>query len=39
MAQGWLIIRVSADILRYRPDVIVARVHAQRSATGSRAPE
>jgi very-short-patch-repair endonuclease len=25
-ARGWTVIRVSSDLLRYRPDVVVARV-------------
>lgn len=33
-AQGWIIIRVSSDLLRYRPDVVVARVCAALRAAG-----
>lgn len=32
--RGWILIRVSADLLRYRPDVIVARVREALSARG-----
>lgn len=35
LARGWLIIRVSAEMLRYRPDVIVARVCAALRAAGA----
>lgn len=37
-AQGWLIIRVSSDMLRYRPDVIVARVGAALQVRGAQWP-
>lgn len=33
-ARGWAIIRVSADMLRHRPHVVVARVHRALLATG-----
>jgi hypothetical protein len=33
-AQGWTIIRVSADLLRNRPEVVVARIHRALSAAG-----
>ncbi|MGO9925838.1 MAG: DUF559 domain-containing protein [Mycobacterium sp.] len=33
-ARGWTIIRVSADLLRYRPHVIVARVRSALLAAG-----
>lgn len=33
-ARGWVIIRVSADLLRYRPGVVVARVCAALAAAG-----
>ncbi len=38
MAQGWVIIRVSADMLRYRPHVIVARTCAALRAAGAEWP-
>jgi len=38
LARGWLIIRVSAEMLRYRPDVIVARVCAALQANGAEWP-
>jgi hypothetical protein len=33
-ARGWIIIRVSADLLRYRPDVVVARIRRALRAAG-----
>lgn len=33
-AQGWVIIRVSSQLLRYRPEVVVARVCAALRAAG-----
>ena len=33
-ARGWAIIRVSADLLRYRPHVVVARVRSALLAAG-----
>lgn len=33
-ARGWKIIRVSADLLRKRPDVVVARIHRALRAAG-----
>jgi Protein of unknown function (DUF559) len=33
-ARGWIIIRVSADLLRYRPDVVIARVRRALRAAG-----
>lgn len=33
-AQGWVIIRVSSDLLKYRPEVVVARVCAALRAAG-----
>jgi hypothetical protein len=38
LARGWLIIRVSAEMLRYRPDVIVARACAALQAAGAEWP-
>jgi hypothetical protein len=38
LARGWVIIRVSAEILRYRPDVIVVRVCAALQAAGAEWP-
>lgn len=38
LAQGWLIIRVSSEMLRYRRDVIVARVCAALRAAGAEWP-
>jgi very-short-patch-repair endonuclease len=38
LARGWLIIRVSADILRYRPHVIVARACEALRAAGAQWP-
>jgi hypothetical protein len=38
LARGWVIIRVSADMLRYRPHVIVARVCAALRAAGAEWP-
>jgi very-short-patch-repair endonuclease len=38
LARGWVIIRVSAEILRYRPHVMVARVCAARTAAGAEWP-
>jgi hypothetical protein len=38
LARGWLIIRVSADMLRFRPDVIVARVCVALRAAGAQWP-
>ena len=38
LARGWLIIRVSADMLRYRPHVIVARTCAALQAKGAEWP-
>jgi hypothetical protein len=38
LARGWVIIRVSAEILRYRPDVIVARVCLALQAAGAEWP-
>lgn len=38
LARGWLIIRVSAEILRYRPEVIVSRVCAALRAAGAEWP-
>jgi Protein of unknown function (DUF559) len=38
LARGWAIIRVSAEMLRYRPDVIVARVCAALRAAGAEWP-
>jgi hypothetical protein len=35
LARGWVIIRVSAEMLRYRPDVIVARVCTALRAAGA----
>jgi len=32
--RGWILIRVSADLLRYRPDVVVARVREALRARG-----
>ena len=37
-AMGWRIIRVSADMLRYRPNTIVARTRAALSAAGAPLP-
>ena len=34
-AMGWRIVRVSADMLRYRPDTIVTRARAALSAAGA----
>jgi very-short-patch-repair endonuclease len=34
LVQGWLIVRVSSDILRYRPDVFIARVREAMRAAG-----
>jgi very-short-patch-repair endonuclease len=33
-ASGWIIIRVSADLLRYRPEVVVARILRAMRAAG-----
>jgi hypothetical protein len=33
-ARGWIIIRVSADLLRYRPEVVIARVRRALLAAG-----
>ncbi|MBS9532134.1 hypothetical protein KIH27_00870 [Mycobacterium sp. M1] len=33
-ARGWVIIRVSSDLLRYRPGIVVARVSAALRAAG-----
>lgn len=33
-ARGWTIVRVSADLLRYRPHVVVARAHSALVAAG-----
>jgi hypothetical protein len=33
-ARGWIIIRVSADLLRHRPDVVVARIRRALRAAG-----
>jgi hypothetical protein len=33
-ARGWIIIRVSADLLRYRPEVVIARVRRALRAAG-----
>lgn len=33
-ARGWVIVRVSSDLLRYRPGVVVARVRAALRAAG-----
>jgi hypothetical protein len=38
LARGWLIIRVSADMLRYRPHVIVERVCAALRVAGAEWP-
>jgi hypothetical protein len=38
LAQGWIIVRVSADMLRYRRGVIVARVCAALRAAGAEWP-
>jgi hypothetical protein len=38
LARGWVIIRVSAEMLRYRPHVIVARVCAALRAAGAEWP-
>jgi hypothetical protein len=38
LARGWVIIRVSAEMLRYRPGVIVARVCAALRAAGAEWP-
>lgn len=35
-ASGWVIIRVSSDLLRYRPEVVVTRVHAALTVAGCR---
>ncbi|HNA52167.1 MAG TPA: DUF559 domain-containing protein, partial [Mycobacterium sp.] len=34
-ALGWRIVRVSADMLRYRPSVVVARARAALTAAGA----
>jgi very-short-patch-repair endonuclease len=33
-ARGWIIIRVSADLLRYRPEVVIERVRRALRAAG-----
>jgi uncharacterized protein DUF559 len=38
VALGWLIIRVSSDLLRYRPEVVVARVCAALRQAGAEWP-
>jgi very-short-patch-repair endonuclease len=38
VALGWLVIRVSSDLLRYRPEVIVARVCAALREAGAEWP-
>lgn len=38
LARGWVIIRVSAEMLRYRPEVIVARVCTALRAAGAEWP-
>lgn len=38
LARGWVIIRVSAEMLRYRPQVVVARVCAALRAAGAEWP-
>ena len=38
LERGWLIVRVSADLLRYRPDVIVSRTCAALSQAGAEWP-
>ena len=38
LARGWVIIRVSADMLRYRPDVILMRTCAALRAAGAEWP-
>ena len=38
LARGWVIIRVSAEMLRYRPHVIVARACAALHAAGAEWP-
>jgi hypothetical protein len=38
LARGWVIIRVSAEMLRYRPQVIVARGYAALRAAGAEWP-
>jgi Protein of unknown function (DUF559) len=38
LARGWVIIRVSAEMLRYRPDVIVARACVALQAAGAEWP-
>lgn len=35
-ARGWTIVRVSADLLRYRPDVVVSRVRNALLVAGCR---
>jgi hypothetical protein len=37
-ALGWLIVRVSSDLLRYRPEVVVARVCAALRQAGAEWP-
>lgn len=37
-AQGWLVVRVSSDMLRYRPHVIVARICEALRARGAQWP-
>lgn len=38
LERGWLIVRVSADMLRYRPDVIVSRTCAALRQAGAEWP-